>query len=676
MNAATPAAKLKILLIEDNPGDARLIREYLAEPSAAAFELEHAELLASGLERLARNDIALVLLDLSLPDSFGLDTFSRVQAAVPEVPIVVLSGQDDEALAIQTVHEGAQDYLVKGQGLDSRLLVRSLRYAMERKRAEEALAKERDLLHTLLNNLPDRIYFKDSSSRFIRISRAVAAQFKISHFREAIGKTDFDFFTPEHAEAACRDEQQIMASGQPIIGKIEKETLPDGSTTWALTSKLPLKDNQGRIVGTFGISRDVTELKNFEDALAAERNLLRSLIDNLPDFIYVKDTQGRFLLDNIAHRRLVGAVRPEDVVGKTVADFFPPEAAQNFSHDDGALLQNGRPLVDREEQLVDRDGRRCWLSTTKVPLRNHAGQMVGLVGISRDITERKRAAEQLQQANTELARQQEQLKKTLEELQRSHEELKAAQFQLIEAEKMQSVGRLAAGVAHEVKNPLAILRMGLDYLSQNLASPDESLKLILTDMTDALKRADSIILGLLDYAIPRALDLRGENLNGVLEQSLALVRHAFHGDAVKLVKDLAPGLPAVWMDRNKIQQVFVNILTNASQAMPEGGTLTVRTYTRQLTAAEINPEAERRWADRFRAGETVVVTEILDAGAGIPEDKLDKVFDPFFTTKPAGKGTGLGLTVAKKIVELHGGSIEIRNRKDGVGVVVTILFKV
>jgi PAS domain S-box-containing protein len=586
--------------------------------------------------------------------------------------MIVLSGQDDESLAIQTVHEGAQDYLVKSQ-VDGRLLVRSIRYAVERKRAEEALAKERDLLHTLLENLPDRIYFKDLKSRFIRISRGVTDQFKIKHPREAMGKTDLDFFTAEHAHAALRDEEQVMQTGQPILGKIEKETLPDGCVTWALTSKMPLKDKQGRIVGNFGISRDITTLKKIEEELAAERNLLRSLIDNLPDFIYVKDAQGRFIVDNIAHRHFLGANSEEEVVGKTMAHFFSRDLAMQFSYDDQAIIHLGKPLLNREEPVVDRDGQPHWHSTTKIPLRNSGGKVVGLVGVSRDVTERKKAEEKLQQANSDLAQSKTELEKVLADLQKSHEELKSAQFQLIQAEKMQSVGRLAAGVAHEVKNPLAVLSMGIDYLAKNLQPPDANVAFILSDMQDALKRADLIIHGLLDFSAPGALDLHVEDLNALVEQSLGLVRHEMAGAPIKLAKDLAE-LPPVLLDRNKVKQVLVNVLTNAIHAMPEGGTLTVRTSARELQAGEVDRDAGSRLANRFRPGEQVAVTEILDTGSGMSENVLAKVYDPFFTTKPTGKGTGLGLTVTKKIIELHDGSIDIRNRVEG-GVVVTILFK-
>lgn len=674
MNAATSNTKRRVLLIEDNPGDARLMREYLSEPAGALFDLEHVVTLSQGLERLGQGGIDLVLLDLSLPDSPMPDTFKRAHTAAPEVPIIVMSGLDDEQFAMQTVQEGAQDYLVKAQ-VEPRLLVHAMRYAIERKRAEEALAQERDLFHTLLDNLPDRIFFKDAQSCFTRINQALTDHFKIGHPREAVGKTDHDFFTAEHADAALEDEKQIMATGHPVLGKVERETLPDGSATWALTSKLPLKNRQGRIIGNFGISRDITEIKRIEERLDTERNLLRSLIDNLPDYIYVKDTEGRYLLDNIAHRRWLGADAEGEVIGKRVSDFFPADAVGKFSNDDEQVILSGHPLLNREELVTDRLGNQRWHATTKVPLRNHDGKVTGLVGISRDITEQKLADEALREANDELARHKDELQKTLSELQRSHEDLKSAQFQLIQAEKMQSIGRLAAGVAHEVKNPLGILRMGADYLAKNLTSPDENVALILADMTDAIKRADGIIMGLLDFSVPHALDSHAEDLSAIMEQSVALVRHLLNEGDIKLTRELAEGLPPVWLDPNKIKQVFVNILTNAIHATPPGGTITVRTSTRKLRRDEADHDAGSRLADRFRAGEAVLIAEVLDTGSGIPDEKLAHIFDPFFTTKPTGKGTGLGLTVTKKIVELHGGNLDVRNRKEG-GVVVTIMFKV
>ena len=673
MKTGPQTVKWKVLLVEDNPGDVLLLREVLTEFPNSPFELEHVDRLAPALERLNAGGIDLVLLDLSLPDSHGLETFARALALAPQVPIIVMSGLDDEALAIETVHEGAQDYLVKGQA-DSHLLTRSMRYAIERKQAEEALSKERDLFHTLMDNIPDRIFFKDERSRFMRVNRALAERFGLHHPREATGKSDFDYFTPEHAKPAFEDELKIMRTGEPILGKVEKETLPGGVTNWVLTSKMPLRDKTGKLAGTFGISRDITDLKNAQDALASERNLLRSLIDNVPDYIYVKDAESRYVIDNISHRQLVGASSQEDVIGKTSAAFFPPDLAAQYHADDQATIQLGKPLVNHEERVRDRAGNQRWHSTTKVPLRNSDGRIIGLVGIGRDITESKLAEEKLQRANAELARSQDEMLKVLEDLQKSHEELKSAQFQLIQAEKMQSMGRLAAGVAHEVKNPLAILGMGIDYLTKNLASPDENVGVILSDMNEALQRADTIIRGLLDFAVPRALDMQAEDFNDLVDQSLGLVKHEMSLYPITCVRELSSDLPKIWLDKNKLKQVFVNIFTNAIHSMESGGTLTVRTYAKSLQPGDVGHDAGSRLAERFRIGDTVVVAETTDTGTGIPEHQLAKIFDPFFTTKPTGKGTGLGLTVTKKIIELHGGTITIRNRPEG-GVNVTILFK-
>ena len=217
--------------------------------------------------------------------------------------------------------------------------------------------------------------------------------------------------------------------------------------------------------------------------------------------------------------------------------------------------------------------------------------------------------------------------------------------------------------------------MGVDYLSKNLQATDENVGLILDDMAEAIKRADGIILGLLDFSVPHALDAEPQDLNRIIEDSLPLVRHLAGGLGIRIEKELDEKLPAVLLDRNKILQVLVNVMTNAIHAMPDGGVLLVRTYSRKLAREEVDHDAGLRLADRFRAGETVVVTEVADSGCGIADDKLQQVFDPFFTTKPTGKGTGLGLTVTKKIIELHGGSIELRNRKEG-GVLVTLMFKV
>jgi signal transduction histidine kinase len=316
------------------------------------------------------------------------------------------------------------------------------------------------------------------------------------------------------------------------------------------------------------------------------------------------------------------------------------------------------------EENVGADGETIHVHVVKTPIRDAKGQILGTQCIFWDITERKRFEETLQRKNLELA-------SSEAALRRSHEELKFAQLQLIQAEKMESIGTLAAGVAHEVKNPLAILQMGVNYLSKKASSSDENMQMVLQEMREAIARADSITRGLLDFAASKQLAMHPEDLNELIAGTCKMVRHELSKKAIQWTQDFAPNLPKVSVDKTQIQQVFVNLFMNAIHAMPEGGTLAVRTFTKQVT--ETTHHEGSRKADRLWVGETAVVAEVDDTGSGIPDPNLARIFDPFFTTKPTGVGTGLGLPVSKKIIELHGGTIDIKNKTPGgVRVILTL----
>ncbi len=268
----------------------------------------------------------------------------------------------------------------------------------------------------------------------------------------------------------------------------------------------------------------VTDLEQMKAALAKERSLLRAVIDSVPDHIYVKDTHHRFVLTNLATQQFFGR-SGEALAGKTDQDLFPPDAASSFRWEEEQVLQSGQPRINREEHVVAANGLHKWTLTTKVPLRDHKANVIGIVGINRDITVRKSAIQQLEQTNVKLARREQELLTALEDLRRSHEALQNTQLQLLQVEKMESVGRLAAGIAHEVKNPLAIIATGIDFLKQTLPPERDLATRALASMGRAVERADSVIRGLLDFSAPAALYAAPCDLNSVIRQALLLVDH-------------------------------------------------------------------------------------------------------------------------------------------------------
>ena len=228
---------------------------------------------------------------------------------------------------------------------------------------------------------------------------------------DLLGKTDFDFFPQELAAKYYADDRGLFQSGQALL-ECEKSTLDNaGNPRWISTNKVPLRDAQGNIFGMVGMGREITERKQAEAALAKERNLLRALTDNIPDGIYFKDLESRFLLINHAQARGFGLSDPAQAIGKTDFDFFTEEHARPAYENERAIMQSGQPVVGKEEKETWPDGRVGWVSTTKMPLRDEKGNIIGTFGISRDITERKQAeetlarqTEELRQRNEELAR--------------------------------------------------------------------------------------------------------------------------------------------------------------------------------------------------------------------------------------------------------------------------------
>ncbi|BDS07718.1 hypothetical protein NT6N_27580 [Oceaniferula spumae] len=637
----------------------------------------------------------------------------------------------------------------------------------------------------LMDSLPAWIYFKDRDSNFLQVNKALADYSGMSA-GDMIGKSDAEFLDPENAAKNRQDEIQILATGKGKERFIEKENLSGGGDAWVLTSKLPLIDQKGRTIGTFGVSSNITEMVEAQNALEKERNTLRTLLDSIPDGVYIRGESGEYLVANKALAKFVGAKSPAEVVGKTPYDFFPKEHSAQFLADDKEVMRKKEVVVQNTYKMLNSSGAKRHIITTKVPVKDKDGHVSGVLGINRDVTEQEKAREALRQTehrmqeivdnspspmyaksvsgkylmvnrrfeeifnlkakevvgktdlevigdNKKVKRLQKndalvikrgkplQFDETLDfpdglrdyvsmkfpmrdlsgaiyavggistditerkkaerelqdlnlELMQTHENLTNAHAQLIQAEKMESVGRLAAGVAHEVKNPLAMIGMGLELLERRLPDDDTKGKETIARMKRGIDRAKKIVRGLVDYSSDRRLEFRGYDPNKLVREALELVEYQLVKGGISI--DFTPGknLPEVDADQTKIEQVLVNIFINAMHSMGDSGALSIS--TEQVNMTNVAHDEGSRLRERLREGDEMIRIEVKDTGKGIPEEVLGKLFDPFFTTKSTGKGTGLGLTVSRKIAELHGGELILANRTDGPGAVAVLTLRV
>jgi PAS domain S-box-containing protein len=377
-----------------------------------------------------------------------------------------------------------------------------------------------------------------------------------------------------------------------------------------------------------------------EEAAKRSRDRIRLLVEGTRDAaILMLDADGTVRSWNPGATRLYGYEEAE-IVGRHFSKFFPPEDVVRGKPRLELAIAATEGRFEEEGWRVKKDGSRTWVSVILTALVGEDGVLRGFGKIVRDRTERKAIEERL----------------------------RLAQLQVIQADKMETVGRLAAGVAHEGKNQLATILGGIDFLADR--RPPDGVEIeVLREMRRAVDRANEIVVGLLDFSAPRVLALGHESVNRVIDRVLRFMKHQFDRGRVRVVRELTTGLPRISIDERKIEQVFVNVFLNALHAMPEGGALTIRTYARRPGSGDRTTRMRRF----FGGVAAEIVTEIEDTGPGIPEERLRRVFEPFFTSRPTGEGTGLGLTVCKAIVEMHGGSIELANRDEG-GARVTIVL--
>jgi PAS domain S-box-containing protein len=384
----------KLLLIGDNPGDARLIREYLAEEKAGRFDLESAGRLSTGLSLLEEERIDLVLLDLGLPDSKGFATFAAVHARAPGLPIIVLTDLEDEDLAVKTVQKGAQDYLVKGS-LDGALLARAIRYAIERKRAERALRESEGRLKALFDGSNDAILITHpAAGRFVDCNKG--AEELTGYSREEILSLRVGDLSPPDWRERAKEQFGVLRGGEPLRVEWPIRTKGGGTVLVEISSRAVTIGEKSYVQG---ILRDMTERKRAEEALKESEHRYRTVGQVISDFAYscIHIGGGEYKVDWItdsffaitghtkedlrAHRCWMFTVHPDD---------------QALAQDQLASLTAGSMNV-REFRILCRNGEMRWL-------RNHArcvddekipGQL-RVYGAAQDITEHKRAEEEIQ----------------------------------------------------------------------------------------------------------------------------------------------------------------------------------------------------------------------------------------------------------------------------------------
>jgi len=368
------------------------------------------------------------------------------------------------------------------------------------------------------------------------------------------------------------------------------------------------------------------------------------------EWIWETDNDGLYTYSSAVVEKILG-YRPDEIVGKKYFyDLFVPEDAERLKKQAIEAMAARRSFKNFLNRNMHKDGHIVWLDTSGSPIIDEKGRLLGYRGVDTDVTERKRAEDELKEA---------------------YIRLKEIQEQLIQAEKLNAVGQLASGVAHEVRNPLSIILQGVDYLESKVPATSGDVFEVLAMLRENIKRADKIVNDLLDFSRAAHLNLAPADLNLVIESSLDLVRTRSRFDNIIIIKDLKKDMPLVLADKNRLEQVFINILLNAVQAMPQGGSIIVRSYDKKLE--EIRNGIGKRAQDSFYFGELAAIVEIEDTGCGIPEENLKRIFDPFFTTKGQ-KGSGLGLSVTRNIIHMHRGLIHAES-VEGKGTKITVILK-
>lgn len=516
-----------------------------------------------------------------------------------------------------------------------------------RKKAEQELARERDLLQSLMDNLPDYIYFKDARSRFTRINLAQARHLGLQHPAEAIGRTDMDFFPVNTARQKFTDEQRLIVTGKSILGLVEAVETPAGRI-WLSSTKVPVRDKEGNITGLVGISRNITDIKLAEEQFRAQQESFRTLADNVPDAVARIGRDLRFVYGNRALAKDLG-LEPPGFLGKTGRELGLPEH-QEWEIALKRVFDTGSS--SHFEFHFPGPGGLQYRETRLVAELSSDGEVEFVLAVTRDVTEQRRA----------------------------QDEQRMMESQLRQAQKLESIGRLAAGIAHEINTPMQYVGDNTRFLSDsyqtiqgvldcyetlltavknNAVTPE-----LISDIEECLSASDlpylhaqvpaaiqeslegvgrvsKIVQAMKEFSHPGRKERSPADLNKAVESTVTVARNEWKYVAETKL-DLDPELPLVPCFLGEFNQCILNLIVNGAHAIGD--------------VVKETPGTKGLITIQTRRDGNFVEIRVSDTGTGIPESARSHIFEPFFTTKGVGKGTGQGLSmVYNSIVKRHGG---------------------
>ncbi|MBD2501556.1 hybrid sensor histidine kinase/response regulator [Anabaena azotica] len=605
---------IKVILVEDNPGDAFLIQELIKEVNTAKVELETVEKLSQAIKILAddtsgglSSPFDVMLLDLSLPDSQGLDTFVRANRETKAIPIIVLTGMDDENLALRAMQEGAQDYLVKGQ-VTGDLLVRSMRYAIERQRIEEALRHSEERFRVALKNSPIFVFNQDTDLRYTWIYNPITGW----TIEEMLGKQDSEIMSEQDVQCLTAIKYHVLTTGTGTRQEVSINT-PLGIKYYDLTVE-PLRNESQEIVGITCACIDISERKLAEAKIREQA----ALLDITTDAICVRDLENKILFWNKGAENLYGW-QADEATGENATELLFREPSQEVE----AALLNVISQGNWQGELnkVTKAGKDIIVASRWSLVCDEQGRPKSILSVDTDITQKKHL-----------------------------------EAQLFRTQRLESIGTLASGIAHDLNNILTPILAGAQLLPLKFPDADERTQHLLEILEINAKRGADLVKQVLSFA--RGVEGKRITLQvkHLIVEVAKILKETFP-KSIEVYTDIPGNLWMVSGDSTQLHQVLMNLCVNARDAMPNGGKLTISAENLLIDEnyARMNLEAKQG---------SYIMVSVADTGVGISEENLDRIFEPFFTTKAIGQGTGLGLSTVLGIVKSHGGFISVHSEPE------------